>query len=78
MATLDDEATDPVEDECDAGVPTINGSFIPNNPLSAFDGESTLGTWTLTVTDTFGALDDGVLAEWGITYSYDVAATPLK
>ena len=77
LATLDDEATDPVEDECDAGVPTINGTFIPNNPLSAFDGESTLGTWTLTVTDTFAAADDGVLDEWGISYTHDVVAAPF-
>src|SRR5690606_25022223 len=42
IATLDDEAASPVEDECAASVPTINGSFTPNNPLSVFDGESTL------------------------------------
>ncbi|MCB9213498.1 MAG: HYR domain-containing protein [Alteromonas sp.] len=76
LATLDDEAATPVEDECAAGVPTINGSFIPNNPLSAFDGESTLGTWTLTVIDTFGAADDGTLSEWGIVYTHSVAAAP--
>ncbi|QIE59016.1 HYR domain-containing protein [Rasiella rasia] len=76
LATMDDEATDPVEDECDAGVPTINGSFIPNNPLAAFDGLSTVGDWTLTVTDTFPAGDDGVLAAWGITYEYLAPAGP--
>jgi hypothetical protein len=34
VATLDDEAATPVEDECAGTIPTINGSFIPNNPLS--------------------------------------------
>ncbi|HRW43480.1 MAG TPA: proprotein convertase P-domain-containing protein, partial [Flavobacteriaceae bacterium] len=76
-ATLDDEAATPVEDECGAGTPTINGTFIPNNPLSAFDGESTLGTWTLTVSD-YAAGDTGTINSWGLTYSYEVASTPLQ
>ncbi|MCB9214175.1 MAG: proprotein convertase P-domain-containing protein [Alteromonas sp.] len=74
-ATLDDEAATPVEDECGAGTPTISGSFIPNNPLSAFDGESTLGTWTLTVTDN-AAGDTGTINSWGLSYSYDVSSAP--
>lgn len=41
---LDDEATDPIEDEC-SGNPAAFGVFSPNNPLSAFDGESFGGTW---------------------------------
>ncbi len=76
VATLDDEAATPVEDECDAGTPTISGSFIPNNPLSAFDGESTLGTWTMTVEDAFPAFDDGVFNSWAINYTHDVTAAP--
>jgi subtilisin-like proprotein convertase family protein len=75
-ATLDDEATDPVEDECGAGVPTINGTFTPNNPLSAFDGESTLGTWTLTVSDYAGG-DTGTVNSWGLTYTYLSSSDPL-
>ena len=51
IAILDDEAATPVENECAGSVPTINGSFIPNNLLSIFDGESTLGLWELTVSD---------------------------
>ncbi|WP_255571282.1 proprotein convertase P-domain-containing protein, partial [Halomarinibacterium sedimenti] len=76
VATLDDEAATPVEDECAAGTPTINGSFIPNNPLSAFDGESTLGTWTMTVEDAFPAFDDGVFNSWAIHYTHNVTAAP--
>lgn len=45
-ALLDDEATAPIEDECADATPTISGGFTPNNPLSAFDGESLAGTWT--------------------------------
>ena len=67
IASMDDEATDPVEDECDAGVPTINGSFIPNNALSAFDGEMTAGDWILTVSDNAGG-DTGTINSFGITY----------
>ncbi|MEZ4778868.1 MAG: proprotein convertase P-domain-containing protein [Flavobacteriaceae bacterium] len=78
VVTLDDEATLPIEDECGAGVPSISGTFTPNNPLSAFDGESTLGTWTITVTDAFPALDDGVLNSWGLSYTHDVTAAPYE
>ena len=77
LATLDDEATDPVEDECE-NLPAIGGSFTPNNPLSAFDGESTMGDWTLTITDTFGGADDGTFNSWGLTYDYEVTATPYE
>ncbi len=76
LATLDDEASSPVEDECGAGVPAISGSFTPNNPLSAFDGENPMGDWTLTVSDNGGG-DTGTINSWGLTYTYDVSATPL-
>jgi len=69
LASMDDEAATPVEDECDAGVPTINGSFIPNNALDAFDGEMTAGDWILTVSDNAGG-DTGTINTFGITYDY--------
>ena len=63
---LDDEATSPVEDECNVGtVPTIEGVFTPNNPLSAFDGEDLAGTWTLTAVDHEVAYS-GTLNDWCI------------
>ncbi|MCB8916394.1 MAG: hypothetical protein H6666_00590 [Ardenticatenaceae bacterium] len=62
-ATLDDEAATLVEDECGAGVPAIAGSFIPNNPLSVFDGEDLSGTWTMVATDAAGG-DTGTLVQW--------------
>ncbi|HIP47632.1 MAG TPA: hypothetical protein EYG92_01510 [Lutibacter sp.] len=46
--TLDDEASSPVIDECPA-----YGNYSPENMLSAFDGESLLGDWSLTIEDTF-------------------------
>lgn len=76
VATLDDEASDPVEGECEASVPTVNGSFTPNSPLSIFDGESTMGLWELTVSDNAGA-DTGTINSWGIDYEYEVTAPVL-
>lgn len=76
-ATLDDEAATPVENECSSSVPTINGSFIPNNPLAVFDGESTMGIWELKVVDSdFGY--SGVLNSWGIEYSHEITAPTLN
>jgi subtilisin-like proprotein convertase family protein len=69
-ADLDDEATDPVEDECDTPV-AIEGTFIPNNPLSAFDGEDVDGTWRLTIEDEFGG-DGGTLNMWCLGGSFDL------
>jgi hypothetical protein len=62
LATLDDEAVDPVESRC-SGTPTINGTFYPNNPLAAFDDEDLAGTWELTVSDV-RAQNTGTLIEW--------------
>ena len=47
--------------------PSIEGVFKPMQPLSAFNGESSIGAWTLNITDT-GLGDDGVLTSWGIEY----------
>lgn len=75
-ATLDDSATDPVENECGANVPTIDGTFSPNNPLAAFNGESTLGTWTITGIDAVTP-DPGTLNSWTLNYTYQVESEPL-
>lgn len=76
VATLDDEAATSVENECQSGTPTINGSFIPNNPLSVFDGESTMGVWEMTVSDVESAFS-GTLNSWGIEYDYEITAPVL-
>lgn len=76
LATLDDEASSPIEDECSSSVPTIDGSFIPNNPLSVFDGESAMGVWELKVSDVASGLT-GNLNSWGIDYDYQIVAPIL-
>jgi subtilisin-like proprotein convertase family protein len=67
LATLDDEAALPVENQCGGSTPTISGSFTPNNLLSAFDGQSGNGTWQLAVTDSYTSADAGALNGWSIT-----------
>mgnify|MGYP000375852348 CR=1 FL=1 len=71
--TLDDEGAAPIEDEC-SGSP-ITGVFTPNNPLSAFDGESSMGVWTLTVSDNAGG-DTGTINSWNLVYDFDPIVAP--
>lgn len=61
-ATLDDEGTAPVEDECAAN-PAIAGNLIPHESLSAFDFEDLSGSWRLEFSDN-EALDLGTLDQW--------------
>jgi subtilisin-like proprotein convertase family protein len=63
VATLDDEASQPVESQCASGTPTINGAFRPNALLSGFDGLAIDGTWTLNVTDAASG-DTGTVNQW--------------
>jgi subtilisin-like proprotein convertase family protein len=56
----------------DAGVavvcgnnPGISGTVIPAQSLSAFNGQSSTGTWTLTITDAFNQ-DGGSLNSWSL------------
>ena len=76
LATMDDEAATAVENQCAGSEPTINGSFIPNNPLSIFDGENTAGIWELKVSDAVGG-DTGSLISWGMDYEYQITAPIL-
>ena len=62
-ATLDDEAALPAEDECSTPAPALAGALLPNDALTAFDGENILGTWTLTAKDANPG-DTGSLDEW--------------
>ena len=41
------------------------GTFLPENPLSGFDGCPLDGAWTLTVSDAL-AVDNGYLFDWGL------------
>ena len=44
---LDDEASTPIA----SGSPPFADTFIPQNPLSSFDGEDPNGDWTLSIAD---------------------------
>lgn len=55
---LDDQASAVIPCPFNAG-----GDFLPDNPLSAFNGEVANGTWTLEITDT-EFFDDGILDDW--------------
>jgi subtilisin-like proprotein convertase family protein len=75
VATLDDEAGSPVENQCAGGTPTINGTFTPNNPLSAFDGLASFDSvsrsksssnWVLTIQDLYTSADAGTLNSWSL------------
>jgi subtilisin-like proprotein convertase family protein len=76
FATLDDSAALPVENQCGAGVPTINGTFSPNNPLSGFNGQDSSGTWTLTVTDHYPSADAGTLNGWSVEICVEDGSPP--
>ena len=75
-ARLSDEAALPVENQCATSTGAtpppyaINGTFIPNNSLTNFDGQSLAGTWQLNASDRAGG-DIGTLTGWCL-----VATTP--
>lgn len=61
--TFDDQAAAPAEDECSETPPAIGGSVSPTEPLDVFNGESSQGTWVLSVYDV-SAQDSGSLVHW--------------
>ncbi|HSH03758.1 MAG TPA: proprotein convertase P-domain-containing protein [Anaerolineae bacterium] len=63
LATLDDDGATAIEDECADATPTIEGTFSPNSPLNAFNGEGFAGTWTLTAVDNASG-DTGTINNW--------------
>ena len=56
---FDDEAATAIS----AGAAPFTGSFRPVQPLTAFDGQTIAGTWTLRVADVAGE-DVGTLSAW--------------
>lgn len=71
-----------LDDEAAAGSwpcpPTGGGTYQPSSPLSAFDGQSSTGTWTLRIDDNAN-VDGGSLTSWGLEICVDgVAATPTN
>ena len=69
-ATFDDAGTAFV---C-SNSPGISGTVLPAQALSAFNGQSSTGTWTLTVADAFSA-DGGSLNSWSLNIC---AVAPLS
>ena len=61
--TFSDAASVNPETTCPATTPWLSGPVLPASPLSAFDGESTMGTWTLNVSDNAGG-DTGSITNW--------------
>jgi subtilisin family serine protease/subtilisin-like proprotein convertase family protein len=62
---FDDEAGTPIA----SGSAPFNGVFRPDSPLSAFDGRSAAGRWTLKVVDTT-ALNTGQVLNWALDITY--------
>ncbi|MCH7698553.1 MAG: proprotein convertase P-domain-containing protein [Chloroflexi bacterium] len=71
---LNDEATSLVQDECTDASPTKVGEFRRNEPLSAFDGESLAGNWTLHIVDDIEG-SQGDLIGWTLIVGPEDEAT---
>jgi subtilisin-like proprotein convertase family protein len=52
---------------CASTSPSISGTVKSQDLLSAFNGENSLGTWTLSISDS-QPIDDGNLNSWSIEY----------
>jgi subtilisin-like proprotein convertase family protein/Zn-dependent metalloprotease len=52
----------------------ITGRWAPAQPLAAFDGQPSAGTWTLRVSDV-EAGDTGTLQQWGLLSGFDCATS---
>ncbi len=68
---LDDEGTGgAIEDQCNATAPAALSppNFTPANPLSAFDGMSPNGAWTLRAQDGC-AVDVGTIVGWSLQFA---------
>ncbi len=63
----DSGAGGPIEALC-AITMTSPPDYVPNNPLSAFDGMDAQGDWTITVADNAGE-DIGTLNAWSLVFS---------
>ena len=61
--TFDDSSSINLQNHCNGTTPWYSGVARPYQPLSAFNGQSSAGTWTLTVSDN-AAGDSGTLVDW--------------
>ncbi|MBK6766651.1 MAG: T9SS type A sorting domain-containing protein [bacterium] len=67
VTTFDDEATTSVT----LGAAPFNGSYIPEEALSALDGNNALGTWEFYIVDDTGG-DSGYVHCLSLNISYDI------
>lgn len=51
--------TDPATGNHNTAAPLYDNNFIPDNALSAFNGQNSAGTWRLEICDIFTGADDG-------------------
>ena len=58
-ATFDDEASADAESACSITPPALNGSLIPTDALSVFDGIALSGTWRVTVSEPYWSPNGG-------------------
>lgn len=66
LVLLDDYAINGnIDSQCGNGNPAIAGQFTPSTTLSAFNGDTGNGTWTLFVYD-LGPGDTGTLNDWSL------------
>jgi len=64
---LDDEGTGAIESQCVTNL-TSPPNYTPNQALSAFDGQSSSGAWTIRVYDS-ATSDLGTLNSWSVVIS---------
>jgi len=68
--TFDDQGT---VLNCSSSAPAVSGTVIPFQALSAFNGESSVGDWTLTITDTAPSSNGGEF----LNFSLNICGPPL-
>lgn len=68
--TYDDQAAGPLT--CSTSAPAVGGTVQPENPLSAFNGESSVGNWVVTATDGYPSADGGTFQN----FSIEICGTP--
>jgi subtilisin-like proprotein convertase family protein len=68
-AILNDSAALPVESQCSSSVPTISGTFSPNEALSGFNNQGISGSWTMKVEDVISG-DGGTFNGWCLFLDY--------
>jgi uncharacterized protein YvpB len=74
-AILDDEISSAVENKCASSPAAISGIYIPNQPLSQFDGDGISGEWRLNVSD-HAAGATGNLRAWCMLASISANPAP--